>query len=55
MGYGGHHFAAASRGQVSEKGGNSLAADFREGIAVEEQERGAAMAGFQELEGFEQG
>ena len=55
MGYGGHHFAAASRGQVSEKGGNSLAADFREGIAVEEQERGAAMAGFQELKGFEQG
>jgi hypothetical protein len=55
MGYGGHHFAAASRGQVSEKGGNCLAGDVGKGVAVEEQKRGAAMALPQELYGFGEG
>jgi hypothetical protein len=52
---GGHDFAAASGGQVGEKGGNDLAGDVGKGVAVEEEERSTAMALPQEFYGFGEG
>ncbi len=55
MGYGGHHFAAAPGGQVGENEVNDRPANVGKRVAIEEQERGAAMALPQELYGFGKG
>jgi hypothetical protein len=55
MGYGGHDFAAATGGQISKKCGYDLPCNIREGVAIEEKERGAAMALPQEFYEFGEG
>ena len=45
-------FTSASCGQVGEKRRDNLAADIGEGVAVEEEKRGASVAVPQELYGF---
>ena len=50
-----HDFAAADCGQVGEKRRDNLTAYIGEGVAVEEKERGAAVAVAQEFYGFGDG
>ena len=50
-----HDFAAADCGQVGEKRRDNLTAYIGEGVAVEEKERGAAVAMPQEFYGFGDG
>ena len=50
-----YDFAAAGCGQVGEKRRDNLTAYIGEGVAVEEKERGAAMALAQEFYGFGDG
>jgi hypothetical protein len=55
MGYGGHDFTAATGGQISKKCGHDLPCDIREGVAIEEEERGAAMTVPEEFYEFGEG
>src|SRR5213596_2797623 len=55
MGYGGHHFTAARGGQVCKERRRNLASDIREGVAVKEKKRSAAMTLAQEVYGFGEG
>jgi hypothetical protein len=55
VGNGGHHFPSAGRGQVGENEVNDRPADVGKRVAVEEQERRAAMALPQEIYGFGEG
>jgi hypothetical protein len=55
MGHGGDHFAAASGGEVGKQYRDDLTGDISEGVAVEEQERSAAMALPQEFYEFAEG
>jgi hypothetical protein len=55
MGHSRHYFTPPARGQVSEQRRGDLAPHVREGVAVEEKERSAAMALPQEVYGFVEG
>jgi antitoxin component of MazEF toxin-antitoxin module len=55
MGDGGHDFAAAAGGQVGKDEVNNRSPNVSERVAVEEEERGAAMALPQQLYGFGKG
>ena len=55
MGHGRDDLAAAARGQIGEQGSGDLAGHVREGVAVEEEKRGAAMAVPQEFYEFAEG
>jgi hypothetical protein len=55
MGDGGHDLAATAGGKIGEDEVNNGASDVGEGVAVEREERGAAMALPQELYCFGEG
>ena len=55
VGNGGHRFPAAGRGQVGKNRRGELTAHVGEGVAVEKQERRAAMTLPQEIYGFGEG
>jgi hypothetical protein len=55
MGDGGHDFASATGGQIRKNEINNRPANVGESIAVEEKERGTAMALPQEFYGFGEG
>ena len=55
MGHCGHHFAPAGGGEFGKNGGHELPGDISEGVAVEKEKRGAAMALPQEFYCFVEG
>jgi hypothetical protein len=55
MGHRGHHLAPAGSGEFSKQSGDELASYVGEGIAVEEEEGGAAVAVPQEFYGLVEG
>ena len=55
MGHGRHHFPPAGSWEFSKQRSDELASHVSEGVAVEEQERGAAVAVPQKLYGFVEG
>jgi hypothetical protein len=54
VGNGGGSFLAAKKREIGKQGDGQGAANFREGVAVEEEKGGAPMTGFEELKGFQQ-
>jgi hypothetical protein len=55
VGDGGGNFLAAMKRKLMKQRRGQGAADFREGIAVVKEKRGAAMAGLEKLKRFQQG
>ncbi|MCP5519178.1 MAG: hypothetical protein H7A45_18190 [Verrucomicrobiales bacterium] len=54
MGDGGGDGSTAKLGKIAKQDGGQFASDGREGVAVEEQERGELMEAAEEIEGLEQ-